>query len=325
MKEMMKDKNIIKAKARKQEYKEPAYTITPIPEGKKFRRRKPWLQDWIESILFAFVVAMIIRNYTFQNFMIPSPSMEKTLLTGDYLVANKLKYFFADPKREDIVTFRFPKIERDTPEHPDSKDNFIKLFHPLYFNKTQSFAKFPMTFFHITYYARKNVVKRVIGMPGDIVEVRDKLVYVNGKEFTQGYECYGIPIPSPPESPAQIFQHRYAESDNDNYITVDDWYEPYRVPADSLKGIPARTIYNRDWFGPIKVPEGKYFVMGDNRDVSDDSRYWGFLDRKDITGTPWLIFFSKGIEYNKLFDTPHVRWDRMFRFARTPKTAKASG
>jgi len=50
--------------------------------------------------------------------------------------------------------------------------------------------------------------------------------------------------------------------------------------------------------------------------VSEDSRYWGFLDRSDITGTPWLIFYSKGIEYNKLFDTPHTRWDRIFRLAR---------
>lgn len=110
----MKDKAIIRNLRQKKESLRPDYTITPIPEGRKFRRRKPWLQDWIEAILFAFVVAMIIRNYTFQNFMIPSPSMEKTLLTGDYLVANKLKYYFTDPKREDIVTFRFPKLEEGT-------------------------------------------------------------------------------------------------------------------------------------------------------------------------------------------------------------------
>ena len=83
--------------------------LTPVPEDKKFHKRKPGLQDWTEAILFAFVVAMIIRNYTFQNFMIPSSSMEQTLLTGDFLVANKLKYYFTSPKREDIVTFRYPK------------------------------------------------------------------------------------------------------------------------------------------------------------------------------------------------------------------------
>lgn len=314
----MNDKKLVKSKLKKQDYKEPAHTITPIPEGRKFRRKKPWLQDWIEAILFAFVVAMIIRNYTFQNFMIPSPSMEKTLLTGDYLVANKIKYYFNDPKREEIVTFRYPKIEEGTPEHPGSADNFIKVFHPLYINKSVFFGKFPLTFFHITYYARKNVVKRVIGMPGDIIEVRDKIVYINGERFERGYECYDIPQPSPPSSPVRIFPHRYAPGQDDGIISHNGWYEDYIVPPDTTEAgnSSGRKLFNRDWFGPIRVPEGKYFVMGDNRDVSEDSRYWGFLERSDITGTPWLIFFSWGIEYNKLYDTPHTRWNRIFRIAR---------
>jgi len=314
----MKEKKAVKDKLKKPDYKEPNHTITPLPAGKKFKRRKPWLQDWIEAILFAFVVAMIIRNYTFQNFMIPSPSMEKTLLTGDYLVANKLKYYFSDPKREDIVTFRYPKIEEGTPEHPQSMDNYIRLFDPLYINKAAFFQKSPLTIAHITYYARKNVVKRVIGMPGDIVEVRDKIIYINGERFERGYECYDIPYPSPPQSPVQIIQHRFFEGQDDGIISQNQWYKPYVLAPDTTgyAAAPIRKPFNRDWFGPIQIPEGKYFVLGDNRDVSEDSRYWGFLDRSDITGTPWLIFFSKGIEYNQLFDTPHTRWDRIFRLAR---------
>ena len=293
------------------------YTLTPLKEGKKFHRRKPGLQDWTEAILFAFVVAMIIRNYTFQNFMIPSSSMEKTLLTGDFLVANKVTNYFKDPKREDIVTFRYPKIEEGTPDHPQYRNNFIKIFDPLYINKSTAFSRFPLTAFHISYYARRNVVKRVIGMPGDIIEIKDKIVYINGEEFNRGYECYGMAIPSPPAAPRVIDDHRYTENQID-YISwgkkpEEIWYLPYRVEsADSAD----RTVFNRDWFGPIQVPENKYFVLGDNRDVSEDSRYWGFLDRKDITGSPWLIFFSRGIEFNKLHDTPHVRWDRVFRHAK---------
>jgi len=307
----MKERITAKSLRARAEEREPLYTVTPPVEGKKVRRRKPWAQDWIEAILFAFVVAMIIRNYTFQNFVIPSSSMEKTLLVGDYLIANKVKYYFTDPKREDIVTFRYPKIEEGTPEHPGSKANFIKIFHPLYINKSTAFNKFPLTFFHITYYARKNVVKRVIGMPGDTVEVRDKIVYINGKRFERGYECYDVADPPPPMSPQRVFPHPQ-EPDDFDMVSANRWYEPYIVHPDST----GKRIFNRDWFGPIKVPEGKYFVLGDNRDVSEDSRYWGFLDRGDITGTPWLIFFSKGIEYNKIGDVPHTRWDRAFRLAK---------
>lgn len=289
------------------------YGVTPIPEGKKFRKRKPVVQDWIEAILFAFVVAMIIRNYTFQNFMIPTSSMEKTLLVGDYLVANKLKYYITDPKREDIVTFRYPKIMPGTPEDPESKDNFIKIFDPIYLNKSTAFAKQPLTFFHITYYTRLNVVKRVIGMPGDTVSVRNKKVYINGEEFTRGYECYGMAEPSPPIPPQRVLDYTFPPNMRD-YVSQRTWYEPYLVndPADTLRLVN----HNRDWFGPVVVPEGKYFVLGDNRDVSEDSRYWGFLERKDITGTPAFIFFSKGIEFNKIGDTPHIRWDRIFTKAR---------
>jgi signal peptidase I len=282
-------------------------SITPILEDKKFRKKKPFVQDWVEAILFAFVVAMIIRNYTFQNFMIPTPSMEKTLMVGDYLVANKMKYYFTEPKREDIVTFRYPKIEEGTPEHKDSADDFIKIFHPLYLNKKDTFNKFPLTFMHLTYYARKNVVKRVIGVPGDTIEVVNKQVFINGELFERGYECYGVAEPSPPASPYIVHDHRFYPNSID-YVTLSAWYKDYKIGN--------RSIFNRDWFGPVVVPEGKYFVMGDNRDVSEDSRYWGFLDRKDITGTPWLIFWSKGIDYNKLYDTPHIRWERIFRLAK---------
>lgn len=212
---------------------------------KKIVRKKHWVQDWFEAILFAFVVAMIIRNYTFQNFKIPSGSMESTLLVGDYLVANKLKYFFTEPEREDIVTFRYTA----DPEEPEPRDRFVRLIPPIYWNKD--------TFF-FTYYERKNVVKRVIGLPGDTVQLINKRVYINGEPHHGGYEQY----------------------------------------------LDRRIIPGRDNFGPVEVPEGKYFVLGDNRDYSADSRHWGFLDRGDITGTPLFIFWSAGRD--------GIRWERVF-------------
>jgi len=152
----------------------------------------------------------------------------------------------------------------------------------------------------------------VIGMPGDIIEIKDKVVYVNKEEFSRDYERYDVAIPSPPLAPRVIEESRLRQNSIDP-ISLMNWYDPYRVIDD---GQNPRKIFNRDWFGPIQVPENKYFVLGDNRDVSEDSRYWGFLDRTDITGSPWLIFWSKGIEFNKLYDSPHIRWNRIFRRAR---------
>jgi signal peptidase I len=217
-----------------------------MSKKRKVTRKKNWIQDWLEAILFAFVVAMIIRNYTFQNFKIPTGSMESTLLVGDYLMANKLKYYFVEPEFEDIVTFRYPA----DPEEPEPRDRFVRLIPPIYWNKDTNF---------FAYYERKNVVKRVLGLPGDTVQMIDKKLYVNGELHQGGYEQY----------------------------------------------IDNRIIQHRDNFGPVVVPEGKYLVLGDNRDYSADSRHWGYLERGDITGTPLFIFFSVG--------EGRIRWERIFQ------------
>jgi len=257
----------------------------PDVKVKIAKRKKPWLQDWIEAILFAFVVAMIIRNYTFQNFKIPSSSMESTLLIGDYLVANKVKYFFEDPKQQEIITFRYPA----DPIEPQPREDFIKILPPIYWNKTEFQSSDPsrLTLFHLTYYSKKNVVKRVIGMPGDVVELKDKVTYINGKPFQHPYEQYIDENMKPDDIVPDI--RDYWEQHRDNWADKDHF------------------MMNRDWFGPVKVPQGEYFVMGDNRDVSADSRYWGFLDRKDITGTPAIIFWSR----DQL--SGEYRWNRVFR------------
>lgn len=227
-----------------------------MSKRRRIVRRKNWIQDWLEAILFAFVVAMIIRNYTFQNFKIPTGSMESTLLVGDYLVANKLKYFFTEPKREDIVTFRYPA----DPEEPEPRDRFVKLIKPIYWSKDRNF---------FAYYERKNVVKRVIGLPGDKIEIINKTLYINDEVHVGGYEQH-------------IDRRVYTN--------------------------PLSRFYYRDNFGPVIVPEGQYFVLGDNRDYSADSRDWGYLPKEDITGSPLFIFFSSGED--------GYRWNRIFNVIR---------
>jgi signal peptidase I len=249
-------------------------------KDKPVKRKKNIIQEYVEAILFAFVVAMLIRNYTIQNFKIPSSSMEGTLLIGDYLIGNKLKYFFTDPQREDIVIFYYPA----DPVEPEPRDRFLKILGPVYFDKNNWFFK---------WHQKKNVVKRVIGMPGDKIELINKKVYINDELFERKYEQY-----------------------------IDS-----RIIPRGAKGIDWDGEYmgSRDNFGPVIVPEDSYFVLGDNRDVSGDSRYWGFLPRDAVTGTPGVITFSYGAQpirdirdmyfkqHHKFKTKNEFRWERLFK------------
>ncbi|MCD4830005.1 MAG: signal peptidase I [Candidatus Cloacimonetes bacterium] len=281
---------------------------------KRVQRKKNIVQDYFEAILFAFVVAMIIRNYTFQNFMIPSSSMEQTMLIGDYLVAIKVANFFSDPDRGDIVTFRYPS----EPVHPQG--DVHRLLGPLYWDSDRNFFR---------YYERRNVVKRVIGIPGDEVLIRDGNVYING-------EPYKIPTEQhlDPDQLLDIEGNRL-----DNPIVWDRGDYP---GADVNFGDYDGCVMGwRDNFGlldsdtgelsPVTVPHDAYFALGDNRDLSLDSRYWGFLPRKYITGTPFLIFFSAGQDpvdsvqeliYRKRAEQrgesipKRIRWERFMRLVK---------
>jgi signal peptidase I len=259
---------------------------------KKIKRKKNIIQEYVEAILFAFVVAFLIKNYIFQNFKIPSSSMESTMLIGDYLYGDRLKYYFTEPAREDLVIFQYPA---DPPEpglpsanDPDPKlnrDNFELLIKPIYWDKTN---------WRFVWHTKKNVVKRIIGVPGDTIQVINKKVYINGNLFEKGYEQYVDSRIIPRESGNLKWQNNVMGS--------------------------------RDNMGPVVVPEHKYFVLGDNRDVSADSRYWGFLDRRDITGRPLFIFFSQGTpphtnlrdyiyeQKGILKQKSEIRWERFFKF-----------
>ncbi|MBN2460397.1 MAG: signal peptidase I [Candidatus Cloacimonetes bacterium] len=259
---------------------------------KKIKRKKNIIQEYVEAILFAFVVAFIIKNYVFQNFKIPSSSMESTMLIGDYLYGDRLKYYFSEPQREDIVIFQYPADPPEpglpTVENPQpaiSRDNYLLLIKPVYWDKYNK---------KIIWHQKKNVVKRVIGMPGDTIQIVNKKVFINGVPFIRDYE-----------------QH------------IDRVNIPYDKGNLYWNG---EFMGSRDNFGPVVVPDAKYFVMGDNRDVSADSRYWGFLDRYDITGRPLFIFFSYGEppikSYTELLyrqrgliaPAGRIRWERMLHF-----------
>lgn len=196
-------------------------------------RGKSRLRENVEAILLAIVLAMFIRTFVVQAFKIPSGSMKQTLLIGDHILVNKfiygIKLPFAgitlvpvrDPKRGDIVVFKFP-------EDPG-----------------------------------KDFIKRVVGVEGDVIEIRDKQVLINGK---------------PENHPHGVHT------------------DPYIIPAG---------VQPRDNFGPVKVPPNSIFVLGDNRDHSYDSRFWGFVELKDVRGEAFIIYWSWNSE------DFGVRWRRI--------------
>ena len=202
--------------------------MSSLLQGKK--RKSLWL-EYAEALVVALVLAFVIRTFAVQSFKIPSESMLQTLLVGDYLLATKFSYGLKIP----FTDYYFYK--GDDPQRGD-----IVIFE---------YPKNPDVDF----------IKRVIGLPGDVIEVRDKQLYRNGEAVQEAY--------------VQFLQPDVVEPVRDNY-------------------------------GPITVPPGKYFVMGDNRDNSMDSRSWGFVDRKAIRAKAWRIYWSWGG-----FDD--IRWSRIGR------------
>ncbi len=183
-------------------------------------KKKSLVREYTESILIALLLALFIRAYLVQAFKIPSGSMEDTLVVGDHLLVNKFIYGTKVPFTDSqVIKLRDPQrgdvIVFEYPEDPS-----------------------------------KDFIKRVIGTPGDVVEGKDKKVYVNGKLYQNPHEVH------------------------------------------KEKDIVSKEVHPRDTFGPVTVPANSYFVMGDNRDRSYDSRFWGFVTRDKIKGLAFIKYWS---------------------------------
>lgn len=185
---------------------------------KKDKKRVLW--EYAEAIVTALLLALFIRAFVVQAFKIPTGSMEPTLLVGDHILVNKFIYGIRVPFSDAKV------LAISDPERGD-----IVVF------------KFPED-------PDRDFIKRVVAVEGDVIESRDKVIYVNGEPVR----------------------------------------EPYARHTDSGINPPGRDP--RDNFGPVLVPEDKYFVMGDNRDQSYDSRFWGFVDASAIKGEALVIYWS---------------------------------
>ena len=203
---------------------------------------KSAVREYFESICVAVILAFFVRTFVVQAFKIPSGSMEPNLLIGDHLLVNK--FVFA-PTRTGLEQTLLP-ID------PIKRGDIIVFKYPE--DPTRDF------------------IKRVIGLPGDMIEMRNKKVYVNGKPLDEPYAHFIYP---PDEGGSSA---------------------PDVSTGDLLRSFPLMT-----------VPSDMYFMMGDNRDNSQDSRYWGFMPREYVKGKALFVYFSFG-EGGGL---ANIRWSRL--------------
>ncbi len=225
--------------------------------------KKSSFKKQIEGWVWALVVALFLRYFVLQAYRIPSGSMEDTLLPGDFLLVFKPLYGIEIPYTE-IKFFQFYKPKRGD----------IIIF------------RFPLD-------PSKDFVKRCVGLPGDTIEIKDKVLYINGKKV---FEPYAIHKDEKILSPLMNIKDEFAKKEFQRMWIERELREEAMV---------------RDNFGPVVVPPKTYFVLGDNRDNSSDSRFWGPVPEKYLKGVPLIIYFSWDSETNNIFKK--IRIERLLQ------------
>ena len=223
--------------------------------------QKSTLREYFESIVIAVILALFVRTWVVQAFKIPTGSMENNLLIGDHLLVNK---FVFGPT--------IGGLEDDVLPVRDIRRGDVVVF------------KYPDE-------PERDFIKRVIGLPGETLELRNKKVYINGQPLEEDYVHFLDPV---------------------------------------AQGQEVTSIDVRERYGPVRVPEHQYFVMGDNRDNSQDSRYWGFLPANYVKGKALMIYWSYesgsedyvdnglGASIKRIFSVvshffTRTRWERIFQ------------
>ena len=236
--------------------------MAPDPPVSTVTFKKSVAREYLESVVVAVILALFIRTFVVQAFKIPTGSMENNLLIGDHLLVNKFVFGPTETALERALLPVRPikRLEIIVFKYPEEPD--------------------------------RDYIKRVIGLPGETVEVREKKVYINGTALDEPY----VHFLQPPSATSEFHE-----------VTSFDVRERY---------------------GPVTVPPNHYFMMGDNRDNSQDSRYWGFLPRENIKGRSLVIYWSYQAEREDYQDESagatakglvsvfahfftRTRWDRM--------------
>lgn len=338
-------------------------------------RAKHWAREWLDALLFAAIAALIIRTFFFEAYRIPTPSMENTLLTGDFLVVSKISY---GPRTPMVLGIPFTNVYLPGVSLPWTRlpgFDSIDRYDIVVFN-------YPIDIAPIA--AKTNYIKRCMGIPGDTLAIRDKIVYVNGnraEQFSgvqrryvvqvqervrlspakvraaggrlvgsQGPNQYLVNMTSEvantinqwpevinvefhvlPEDFKEFSQRDFSFSSGFNNhdhmssvvvpfkgqevtLTADNWhiYENIitRYERNNVDRAGGRFVINGDTTGTYTIQGDYYFMMGDNRDDSEDSRYWGFVPQDHVVGKAGMIYFSWDSNrwlprFNRLFNIIH--------------------
>jgi signal peptidase I len=308
------------------------FGIAAVASGAVPGRRN---ESWIRSLLYAGLIAFIIRTFFFEAFRIPSGSMKNTLLVGDHLFVNKIGYFIETPKYIPFTTIEIPHLHLKT---WSINRGDVVIF------------EWPGNMDEVIPRERKvNYIKRCIGLPGDVIQIKNKQVYVNGAIS-----------PNPPESILQndtqrvgtvdpsIFPHG-AQWNKDNYgpIKIPKTGEVIPISKDNIDqwqvfiereghkvelGMNDQIMIDGKLATEYKVQHDYLWMMGDNRDNSLDSRFWGFAPVDNVVGEGSIIYWSwynppfstigeddgydshpgpEGPDFPEESQSFHTRWDRI--------------
>jgi len=297
------------------------------------------LFKWIEATAIVLVIVFVLRNFVFGMYHVPTSSAEPSLLVGDRVWGNKIVYLLKKPQVGDIVMFEDPTFNN---KNANSFQRFWQRYVGL---------KIPFLGLH---HGPQNMAKRVVAGPGDVIEGRvvkgKPVVYRNGKKLYEPYintypllaikkeigffneKLFGfIKVPKFLQKQKKVVMYSYdpkKDFEEQPFYYIDYRDVLYDQKTGYLKiyksGVPCKDKQGKeiDTFGPYIIPEGKYWVMGDNRKNSIDSRTWGFVDRNKISGRASFVIWSLDSEEHvwlfELIKHPltffsKMRWGRFFK------------
>jgi signal peptidase I len=222
--------------------------------------------EWIKAIVWTVAAWLLLTTFVVQAYRIPSPSMERTLMVGDVLFVNKFLYGAKLP----FVDVRTPAIRQPR------RDDIVVFLSPI---------------------EDSMLVKRLIGEPGDTIEMRQGTLYRNGRALVEPW--------------AQSIEPEWS-ADQSTRLAMRQMQLPHFIGPD-----PEGYLPDVHQWGPLLVPGDSLWMMGDNRDQSRDSRFWGLVPRRNVRGTPVLIYYSwDPSSYKPLPFLSAVRWSRILTVPR---------